>query len=124
MNKQRKRVFAKLVIFAALLSPAMSKADDVSDVHAQIRTEDWKAPEFETIEVLEEIVVIGRRRSWFPGLSRVLKIEPMLNGLRRFDLQVFPAYNPVQVERSILRQFNRSVEDSGMIEIFRLRLGR
>jgi hypothetical protein len=48
----------------------------------------------------------------------------MLNGLRRFDLQVFPAYNPVQVERSILRQFNRSVEDSGMIEIFRLRLGR
>lgn len=111
--------------FAALLAPGHALADYGneyrSEAHAEVRITDDTV----NIETIDEIIVLGRKKTWRPNLGRALRIDPVLKNLRRFDWQLFPEFVPEPINnRFELEPFHGTIQQVGIIEVFRFRFGR
>ncbi len=75
-------------------------------------------------DVIEEIVVIGRKKSQHPNLGSSLDTDPVVQKPGRIDWQFLPIYDPEQAyPYSDLLQFDQEIRRTGFIELFRIRFG-
>jgi len=75
--------------------------------------------------VIEEIVVIGRKRSQHPNLGNSSSIDPVVQMPGRIDWQFLPRYDPEQADRYFdLIQLDEEIRRAGFIELFRISFGR
>ena len=113
----RKLVLSGVAIIAALLSPDLAQAGPADRYAAKV---------YDTLDtnVIDEIVVIGRKQHRTLNFGRALRFDPILKRLGRYEWQFFPAYVPEQAripfERSHLHGHFR---EDDLIEVFRIRFG-
>ena len=75
--------------------------------------------------VIEEIVVIGRKKSQHPSPDNSSGIDPVMQMPGRIDWQFLPRYNPEQADRYFdLIQLDEEIRRAGFIELFRISFGR
>ncbi len=75
--------------------------------------------------VIEEIVVIGRKKSQHPNLGNSTGTDPVVQMPGRIDWQFLPRYDPEQADRYFdLIQLNEETRRAGFIELFRISFGR
>ncbi len=77
-------------------------------------------------EVIEEIVVTGRKKDQRPNFSLAPSIESIVNTVGQFKFDFLPTYD---LERSIrhverLQLRHRPISRDGTIELFRISFGR
>ena len=117
MTNQRKLVLSGVAIIAALLSPGLAQADP-ADQYPR------KAYDTLDTEMIDEIVVIGRKQHRTLNFGRTLHVDPILKRLGGYERQFFPTYIPglasIRFERSRLFGHPR---EGGLIELFRFRFG-
>ena len=76
-------------------------------------------------DVIEEIVVIGKKKRQLPNLGRSLDTDPVVQKPGRIDWQFLPVYDPEQAYLDFdLFQYNDEIRRAGFIELFRVRFGR
>ncbi len=77
------------------------------------------------VYVIEEIVVIGRKKSQHPNLGDTSGTDPVVQMPGRIDWQFLPRYDPEQVDRYFdLIQLDEETRRAGFIELFRVSFGR
>ena len=77
-----------------------------------------------TYFVIEEIVVIGRKKSQKPNLGNSSGTAPVVQKPGRIDWQFLPHYDPVQANRYLdLIRLDEDIRRAGVIELFRLSFG-
>lgn len=73
---------------------------------------------------IEEIVVIGRKKSRLHDPDLDLGVDPLIKKSSRFNWQLFPVYDP---ELAVLHidqfQIDDQIRRAGFIEVFRIRFG-
>ncbi len=75
--------------------------------------------------VIEEIVVIGRKKSQHPNLGNSTGTDPVVQMPGRIDWQFLPRYDPEQADRYFdLIQLDEEIRRAGFIELFRVSFGR
>ena len=75
-------------------------------------------------DVIEEIVVIGKKKRQLPYLGSSLDTDPVVQKPGRIDWQFLPMYDPEQAyPYSDLLQFDQEIRRTGFIELFRIRFG-
>ncbi len=75
--------------------------------------------------VIEEIVVIGRKKSQHPNPGNSSGIDPVMQMPGRIDWQFLPRYDPEQADRYFdLIQLDEEIRRAGFIELFRVSFGR
>ena len=75
--------------------------------------------------VIEEIVVIGRKKSQHPNLGNSSGTDPVVQMPGRIDWQFLPRYDPEQADRYFdLIQLDEEIRRGGFIELFRVSFGR
>ncbi len=75
--------------------------------------------------VIEEIVVIGRKRSRHPNLGNSSDTDPAVQMPGWIDWQFLPRYVPEQADRYFdLIQLDEEIRHAGFIELFRISFGR
>ncbi len=75
--------------------------------------------------VIEEIVVIGRKKSQHPNLGNSSGTDPVVQMPGRIDWQFLPRYDPEQADRYFdLIQLDEEIRRTGFIELFRVSFGR
>ena len=75
--------------------------------------------------VIEEIVVIGRKKSQHPNLGDSSSTGPVVQMPGRIDWQFLPRYDPEQADRYFdLIQHDEEIRRAGFIELFRVSFGR
>ncbi len=75
--------------------------------------------------VIEEIVVIGRKKSQHPNLGNSTGTDPVVQMPGRIDWQFLPRYDPKQADRYFdLIQLDEEIRRGGFIELFRVSFGR
>ncbi len=75
--------------------------------------------------VIEEIVVIGRKKSQHPNLGNSSGTDPEVQMPGRIDWQFLPRYDPEQADRYFdLIQLDEEIRRAGFIELFRVSFGR
>ena len=74
--------------------------------------------------VIEEIVVIGRKKSQHPNLGNSSGTDPVVQMPGRIDWQFLPRYDPEQADRYFdLIQLDEEIRRGGFIELFRVSFG-
>ncbi len=77
------------------------------------------------VDVIEEIVVIGRKKSQHRIRGNRSGIDLVLRMADRINLQFLPRYDPEQADRYFdLIEHDEEVRRAGFIELFRLSFGR
>jgi len=77
------------------------------------------------VYVIEEIVVIGRKKSQHRNLGNSSGTDPVVQKPGRIDWQFLPMYDPEQAyPYSDLFQFDQEIRRRGFIELFRVSFGR
>ncbi len=77
------------------------------------------------VDVIEEIVVIGRKKSQNRILGRRSGTDPVVQMPDWIELQFLPRYDPEQADRYFdLIEHDEEVRRAGFIELFRLSFGR
>ncbi len=75
--------------------------------------------------VIEEIVVIGRKKTRHPNSGNSSGIDPVVQMPGRIDWQFLPRYDPEQADRYFdLIQLDEEIRRAGFIELFRVSFGR
>ncbi len=75
--------------------------------------------------VIEEIVVIARKKSQHPSPGNSSGSDPVVQMPGRIDWQFLPRYDPEQADRYFdLIQLNEETRRAGFIELFRISFGR
>ena len=76
-------------------------------------------------EVIDEIVVIGKKNRWVPNFRGSLSGDSLLPNPARIDLQFLPTFDPEQAY-PYADQFllGEELRRTGFIELFRIRFGR
>ncbi len=75
--------------------------------------------------VIEEIVVIGRKKSQHPNPGNTSGIDSVMPMPGRIDWQFLPRYDPEQADRYFdLIQLDEETRRAGFIELFRISFGR
>ena len=75
--------------------------------------------------VIEEIVVIGRKKSRYPNLNNSSGTDPVVQMPGRVDWQFLPRYDPEKADRYFdLIQLDEEIRRAGFIELFRVSFGR
>jgi hypothetical protein len=81
--------------------------------------------EGEDVDVIEEIVVIGRKNSRHRNLGNRSGIDLVFKMPEQIELQFLPRYDPEQADRYFdLIEHDEEVRRAGFIELFRLSFGR
>ncbi len=76
-------------------------------------------------DVIEEIVVIGKKKRQLPNLGSSSGTEPMVQKPSGIDWEFLPVYDPEQAYLDFdLFQHNEEIRRAGFIELFRVRFGR
>ncbi len=131
---------AAIVLMCA--SFGYAQADDANEYHAEVRADLEMADGVEISsknrsdiratadvdgdqeDVIEEIVVIGRKKSQHPNLGSSLDTDPVVQKPGRIDWQFLPIYDPEQAyPYSDLLQFDQEIRRTGFIDLFRIRFG-
>ncbi len=77
------------------------------------------------VDVIEEIVVIARKKSQHPNLGKRSGTNLVLQMPDGIDWQFLPRYDPEQTDRYFdLIQLDEQIRRAGFIELFRLSFGR
>ena len=117
MTIRRNLVLSGVAIIAALLSPGLAQADRANQYPT-------KAYDTHDIEMIDEIIVVGRKQHPPLIFGRTLNIDPILKRLGRYEWQFFPNYIPelarIRFERSRLHGHD---QEGGLITLFRVRFG-
>ena len=75
--------------------------------------------------VIDEIVVIARKKSQHPSPGNSSGIDPVVQMPGRIDWQFLPRYDPEQADRYFdLIQLDEETRRAGFIELFRISFGR
>lgn len=75
--------------------------------------------------VIEEIVVIGRKKSQHPNSGNSSVTDPVVQMPGRIDWQFLPRYDPELADRYFdLIQLDEETRRAGFIELFRISFGR
>ncbi len=75
--------------------------------------------------VIDEIVVIARKKSRRPNLGNSSGSDPVVHMPGRIDWHFLPRYDPEQADRYFdLIQLDEEVRRAGFIELFRISFGR
>ena len=137
----RRQLFARLVAVVLMFTASgFALADDANEYRSEVRddldladgadltTTDHTARSDADVGdayVIEEIVVIGRKRSQHPNLDNSSGIDPVLQMPGRIDWQFLPSYDPEQADRYFdLIQLDEKIRRTGFIELFRVSFGR
>ena len=76
-------------------------------------------------DVIEEIVVIGKKKKRLPNLGSTLGTDPVVQKPGRFDWQFLPIYDPEQAYPYFDQlQLDEQIRRAGFIELFRVRFGQ
>ena len=131
------RVVAIVLLFA---SYGYAQADDANDYRSEVRDDldladsadisttkrTAKADaDDDDVYVIEEIVVIGRKKSQNSNLGNSSSTGPLVQMPGRIDWQFLPRYDPEQADRYFdLIQLDEEIRRAGFIELFRVSFGR
>ncbi len=97
---------------------------DGADISTTNRTARADADD-DDVYVIEEIVVIGRKKSQHPNLRNSSGTDPVVQMPGRIDWQFLPRYDPEQADRYFdLIQRDEEIRRAGFIELFRVSFGR
>ncbi len=97
---------------------------DGADISTTNRTAKADA-DGDELYVIEEIVVIGRKKSQHPNLGNSSGTDPVVQMPGRIDWQFLPRYDPEQADRYFdLIQLDEEIRRGGFIELFRVSFGR
>ncbi len=76
-------------------------------------------------DVIEEIVVIGKKKWQLPNLGSSLGTDPLVQKPGRIDWQFLPMYDPEQAYPYFDQfQLDEEIRRAGFIDLFRARFGR
>ncbi len=137
----RRQLLARVVTIVLMFaSYGYAQAEDVneyrSEVHDDLELEDGadisttnRTPMADADDdyayVIEEIVVIGRKKSQQPNLGNSSGTDPVGQMPGRIDWQFLPRYDPEQADRYYdLIQLDEEIRRAGFIELFRVSFGR
>ncbi len=131
------RAVAIVLMFAA---SGFALADDANEYRSEVRDDlDWADgadisttnrtatadADGDDVYVIEEIVVIGRKKSQHPNLGNSSGTDPVVQMPGRIDWQFLPRYDPEQADRYFdLIQLDEEIRRAGFIELFRVSFGR
>ncbi len=131
------RAVAIVLMFAA---SGIALADDANEYRTEVRDELDLADgadisttnrtaradaDGDDVYVIEEIVVIGRKKSQQPNLGNSSGTDPVVQMPGRIDWQFLPRYDPEQADRYFdLIQLDEEIRRAGFIELFRVSFGR
>ena len=97
---------------------------DGADISTTNRTAKADA-DGDELYVIEEIVVIGRKKSQHPNLGNSSGTDSVVQMPGRIDWQFLPRYDPEQADRYFdLIQLDEEIRRGGFIELFRVSFGR
>ncbi len=97
---------------------------DGADISTTNRTARADADD-DDVYVIEEIIVIGRKKSQHPNLDNSSSTDPVVQMPRRIDWQFLPRYDSEQADRYFdLIQLDEETRRAGFIELFRGSFGR
>ena len=137
----RRQLVARLVAVVLMFATSgFALADDANEYRSEVRddldladgaditTTDITARSDADIDddyVIEEIVVIGRKKSQHPNPGNSSGIDPVMQMPGGIDWQLLPRYDPEQTDRYFdLIQLNEEIRRAGFIELFRVSFGR
>ena len=131
---------AMVLMFA---SCGYAQADDVSEYLAEARVDLERADGADILstnrtdisatadvggdqaDVIEEIVVIGRKKWQLPNLGSSLDADPVVKKPGRIDWQFLPIYDPEQAHPYFDQvQLDDEIRRTGFVVLFRARFGR
>jgi len=140
MFDRRQLVARSAAIMLMFASFGYAQADDANEYLAEVRDDldladgadisttnrTAKADaDGDELYVIEEIVVIGRKKSQHPNLSNSSGTDPVVQMPGRIDWQFLPRYDPEQADRYFdLIQLDEEIRRGGFIELFRVSFGR
>ena len=97
---------------------------DGADISTTNRTPKADADDDDSY-VIEEIVVIGRKKSQHSNLGSNSSTNPLVQMPGRIDWRFLPPYDPEQADRYYdLIQLDEEIRRAGFIELFRVSFGR
>ncbi len=100
---------------------------DGADISTTIRTDNRATAEVggDQADVIEEIVVIGKKKWQLPNLGASLDTDPVVQKPGRIDWQFLHKYDPEQAYPYFDQiQLDEEIRRTGFIELFRVRFGR
>jgi len=143
MFDRRQLVTRGAAIVLMFASFGYAQADDANEYVAEVRGDLEMADDVDILttnrtdvramadvggdqaDVIEEIVVIGKKKRQLPYLGSSLDTDPVVQKPGRIDWQFLPMYDPEQAyPYSDLVQFDEEIRRTGFIELFRVRFGR
>ena len=140
MIDRRQLVARSAAIMLMFASFGYAQADDANEYLAEVRDDldladgadisttnrTAKADaDGDELYVIEEIVVIGRKKSQHPNLGNSSGTDPVVQMPGRIDWQFLPRYDPEQADRYFdLIQLDEEIRRGGFIELFRVSFGR
>ena len=140
MIDRRQLVARSAAIMLTFASFGYAQADDANEYLAEVRDDldladgadisttnrTAKADaDGDELYVIEEIVVIGRKKSQHPNLGNSSGTDPVVQMPGRIDWQFLPRYDPEQADRYFdLIQLDEEIRRGGFIELFRVSFGR
>ena len=99
---------------------------DSADISTTNRTEITARADTDgdDVSVIDEIVVIGRKKSRHSNLGNSSGTDPVVPMPGRIDWQFLPRYDPEQADRYFdLIQLDEEIRRGGFIELFRVSFG-
>ncbi len=136
----RRQLFARLVAVVLIFAASgFALADDANEYRSEVRDDLDLADgaditttnrtarsdaDGDDVYVIEEIVVIGRKKSQQPNLGNSSSTDPVVQMPGRIDWQFLPRYDPEQADRYFdLIQLDEEIRRAGFIELFRVSFG-
>ena len=137
----RRHLAARAVVIVLMFAASgFALADDANEYRSEVRDDlDWADgadisttnrtatadADGDDVYVIEEIVVIGRKKSQQPNLGNSAGTDPVVQMPGRIDWQFLPRYDPEQADRYFdLIQLDEEIRRPGFIELFRISFGR
>ena len=140
MFDRRKLVTRSAAVVLMFATMGYAQADDANEYLAEVRDDLDLADgadisttnrtatadaDGDDVYVIEEIVVIGRKKSQHPNLGNSSGTDPVVQMPGRIDWQFLPRYDPEQADRYFdLIQLDEEIRRGGFIELFRVSFGR
>ena len=143
MFDRRQLVARGAAVVLMFASFGYAQADDANEYLAELRADLDMADEADVLttfhtdiratadvqddraDVIEEIVVFGKKKRKLPNLGRRVGTDPVVQKPSRVDWQFLPRYDPEQAyPYSDQVQLNQEIQRSGFIQLFRVRFGR
>ena len=137
----RRQLFVRLVAVVLMFAASgFALADDANEYRSEVRdyleladgadiSTTNRTPKADADDddsyVIEEIVVIGRKKSQHSNLGSNSSTNPLVQMPGRIDWRLLPRYDPERADRYYdLIQLDEEIRRAGFIELFRFSFGR